>query len=456
MSDPRTGTTDRNVIIISGDSLRYDRATDPEVMPYLTHRGDEGLHFSNAVSNAGFTPGSFPSMMASRYPSSIDGIGIPTEGGVTTLAEELSEVGYECGVWSDNKFVGPDYNYDRGYATGSGYEAGLRDKVREYVDESSRLFALLEFGYMQVWQRVKNALTESHYYSTAANLNGRAQSWLDERDPDSNSVHLWLHYMDSHHPYEPPADWMPDDLETVSSRSEANNVTRRVCKQDGEGCTDAEIRDAVRLYDAECAYLDRQIESFVKDYLVPEGWLTEDDILVITSDHGEIIEAYETWGEFGHGNFFCEECTRVPLILDGPVESDERDELVSLVDLVPTLLDLCGIDSPAEDLLMGRSLLEDPEESEPVFYDGTLNFHGARGADAKRFNTEAVGEDTFLNTEYGDGDEHIVDGDERHEQLVAFVQEQLATCAELAEDTKAIDPDSLQVEQHMKDLGYLE
>ncbi|MFC7098335.1 sulfatase [Halobaculum marinum] len=456
MSDPGTGTTDRNVIIISGDSLRYDRATDPEVMPYLTRRADEGLHFSNAVSNAGFTPGSFPSMMASRYPSSIDGIGIPTEGGVTTLAEELSEVGYECGVWSDNKFVGPDYNYDRGYATGSGYEAGLRDKVREYVDESSRLFALLEFGYMQIWQRVKNALTESHYYSTAADLNGRAQSWLEERDPDSDSVHLWLHYMDSHHPYEPPADWMPDDLETVSNRSEANNVTRRVCKQDGEGCTDAEIRDAGRLYDAECEYLDTQIESFVEDYLVPEGWLTEDDILVITSDHGEIIDDYETWGEFGHGNFFCEECTRVPLILDGPVESGERDGQVSLVDLVPTLLDLCGIDSPAEDLLMGRSLLDDPVETEPVFYDGTLDFHGARGQVAKRFNTEAVGEDTYLNTEYGDGDERIVDGDERHEELDAFVQEQLATCSELAADTKAIDPDSLQVEQHMKDLGYLE
>lgn len=448
-----------NVFILSGDSLRFDRATDPDVMPYVSEQASQGLHFSNAVSNAGFTPGSFPSMMASRYPSSIDGVGIPEEGGVTTLAEELSRVGYECGVWSDNKFVGPDYNYDRGYGAGRGYETNLRDRVREHVDEDGLLFELLEFGYMRVWGRVKNALTESHYYDTAEALHGEARSWLDGMDPDEDDVHLWVHYMDSHHPYEPPSSWMPDDLEVVESRSDANEVTRKVCKRDGEGCTDAEVRDAVRLYDAECRYLDSQIESFVEEFLKPEGWLTGDDVLVLTADHGEIVDEYETWGEFGHGNYFCEECTRVPLVVrGGGTEPGEVTAQASLVDLTPTILDLCDVDPVGEDLMLGRSLLDGDADGDatPVFYDGTLEFHGARGEEKKWFNDETVGQDTYRCTTYDGYDERLVDPDEDHEALRAFVEEMLETCESMAEGTVAVDPDSLQVERHMKDLGYLE
>lgn len=448
----------QNVIILSGDSLRYDRALDHDVMPYVASRAESGCNFDDAVSNAGFTPGSFPSMMASRYSSSIDGIGLPAEGGVTTLAEELSRVGYDCAVYSDNKFVGPDYNYNRGYDGGSGYEDNLRDVVRRYVPEDGRLFGLLEFGYMEVWGRIKNALVESHYYAPAADLNGRARSWLDGKDSETDGVHLWIHYMDSHHPYEPPSEYMPDDLEAVTSRSEANEVTRRVCKSDGEACTDAEIEDARRLYDAECRYLDDRIRHLVEEYLIPEGWLTDDDLLVLTSDHGEIIEAYDQWGEFGHGNYFCEECTRVPLIMSGPVEPAEIGARASLVDLVPTILDVVDVDPAGADLMLGESLLSGKPDAEPdpVFYDGTRGFYGARGKSLKRFNDETVGEATFRTTEYDADGECPVDPTDGHRRLEEFADDMLDRCEGFADETDAIDPDDLQVKQHMRDLGYLE
>ena len=452
-----------NIIVLSGDSLRYDRATDPDCMPYVASSASEATSFRNAVSNAGFTPGSFPTLMASRYPSSIEGVGIPEDGNLTTLAEQLSERGYACGIWSDNKFVGPDYNYDRGYEAGRGYRTSLRDNVRNVVDEDGLLFKLLELGYMRIWQRMKNGVGESHYYAPAVDLNSQARQWLDGMDPDADSVHLWVHYMDSHHPYEPPSDWMPTDLEVVEDRTDANNVTRKVCGQDGEGCSDAEIRDAVRLYDAECAYLDEQIRSFVEDFLVPQGWLTEEDVLVITSDHGEIIDEYEKWGEFGHGNYFCEECTRVPLIVDAPgLDGGAVDAQVSLVDLVPTVVDLLGLDP--DDRLLGESLVPvaaGEETRETILYDGTLGYHGARDADgAKRFNTERTGEDEYVDA-VADYDElpyveDVVTGDDRHRELEAFIRETLSELESLAEGNRAVDPDSLQVEQHMRDLGYLE
>lgn len=456
--------TEPNVFVLSADSLRHDRAVDPDVMPYVASELEASLSFDQAVANGGFTPASFPTMMASRYPSSIDGVGIPDDDSVTTLAEELAEVGHDCAVWSDNKFVGPDYNYDRGYESEGGYESNLRDLVREHVNEDGLLFRALEFGYMRVWKSVKNAVTDSHYYDTAGSLNGRAEQWLDDRDPESDGVHVWVHYMDPHHPYEPPRKWMPEDLEMVDSRTEANNLTRKAVNGDGEGLSKQEVRDVRRLYDAECRYLDDEIERFVEEYLRPEGWLADEDVLVLTSDHGEILHDYELWDEIGHGNFFCQECTRIPLgFVSDRVERATVHEQVSLVDLVPTVLDIVEVEPRAERLMMGDSLLpvaRGEANRDPLFHDGTLGFHGAQTTGKQFFNYESAGEATFVDTIYDDDasptyNEMIVDGDEDHETLRAFVDEMLERCEDLAEEASAVDPDSLQVEQHMRDLGYL-
>jgi len=129
---------------------------------------------------------------------------------------------------------------------------------------------------------------------------------------------------------------------------------------------------------------------------------------------------------------------------------------VSLVDLVPTILDACSIEPTAPELLMGESMLSPDRPGETVLYDGTLEYHGARGTDHKRFNDETVGETSFRDTVYDGYDERIVDGDDEHDALAEVIEDGLRRCESLAADAHAIDPDSLQVEQHMRDLGYLE
>ena len=128
-------------------------------------------------------------------------------------------------------------------------------------------------------------------------------------------------------------------------------------------------------------------------------------------------------------------------------------------------LDLADVELSSGELVMGESLrpvVTGERRRETIFYDGTLGFHGARRKDgSKRFNSEYVGEDTYLNTEFddalnGDYEETLVDGDEDHDELAAFVEQRLDECSALAEQNTAIDPESVQVKQHMKDLGYLE
>jgi len=454
-----------NVFILSADSLRLDRTGDDQLMPFLVERGDASTRFTNAVANGPFTPASFPAMLASRYASSIDGIGLPAEGGVATLAEQLAAEQYETAFWSDNKFVGEEYNYDRGYDVSAGYETGLRDTVREHIDEDGLLFSVLEFGYMRLWKSLKNTTGDSHYYATAAELNETARNWLAEKDPDTDSVHVWCHYMDTHHPYEPAEEWMPyDELEVVETRTQANNTTRRAVQSDGTEATPAELRDVERLYDAECRSLDAQLRQFVT-WLEDEGWLQEDDLLVVTSDHGEVFSGTEQWSVLGHENVFTEECTRVPLLIDhAGLDPHDVSKQCSLIDLLPTILELLGVETP-DPLTMGDPLQplvsEESADREHVFYDGTLEYNGIRTTDGRKvFNCETEGEATYLETTYTSepvayDEEPVRDGDP-DETLLAALRDHESRCATLAEESQGIDPESLQVEQHMRDLGYLE
>ena len=90
-------------------------------------------------------------------------------------------------------------------------------------------------------------------------------------------------------------------------------------------------------------YADRAVEKLFSD-LDARG-LLDDTIVVITSDHGEEFGEH---GLFGHARSVWDPVLRVPLILwsgDRTIPAGTRIvEVVSLVDIAPTLLDLLGLD----------------------------------------------------------------------------------------------------------------
>jgi arylsulfatase A-like enzyme len=76
--------------------------------------------------------------------------------------------------------------------------------------------------------------------------------------------------------------------------------------------------------------------------------------VVVTADHGEPLFQR---GQFYHGMSLHEEVTRIPLLMLIPARAAgvRRSELVSLMDLAPTLVDLVGL--PVPERFIGRSLL---------------------------------------------------------------------------------------------------
>ena len=108
-----------------------------------------------------------------------------------------------------------------------------------------------------------------------------------------------------------------------------------------------EIRNALEAFYALCTHIDHQLRVVV-------GSLREEDqlrntVICFTSDHGDMLGRHGMWAK----RLFYEGSANIPMILVG-TDGDRRvghhrvdDRIVGWQDVMPTLLDLAGIDVPA-------------------------------------------------------------------------------------------------------------
>ena len=111
------------------------------------------------------------------------------------------------------------------------------------------------------------------------------------------------------------------------------------------------VRCAVASYYALVSSLDAQIGRIID--AIDSSRLSEDTIIIYTSDHGEMAGSHGIWQK----QCFYEAAVKVPLIVRLPAgETDRVKQNVSLVDILPTLLDVADMDKPSD--LPGESLLD--------------------------------------------------------------------------------------------------
>jgi arylsulfatase A-like enzyme/predicted Zn-dependent protease len=157
--------------------------------------------------------------------------------------------------------------------------------------------------------------------------------WLAKNS--SQKFFAWVHFYDPHDPYDPP---------TAFAKRFANNSLGR--------------------YDGEIAYVDMYVGKITDD--LRDRGLLEKTLLLIVGDHGEAFGEHQ---EYGHAIFCYEENLRVPLIFHCPalIGKDRTVlERVSLVDVMPTVLDILEIPIPGT--VQGKSfmnLLRGRKEKEP-------------------------------------------------------------------------------------------
>lgn len=103
------------------------------------------------------------------------------------------------------------------------------------------------------------------------------------------------------------------------------------------------VQKLINAYDSELAYVDLYLKEVFEE-LEALG-LSDDTLVIITSDHGESFKDRKPSYLF-HGRSVYNEELHVPLIIKAPrAQPQRRSEVVGLVDVVPTLTALAGIES---------------------------------------------------------------------------------------------------------------
>ncbi|MGM9602834.1 MAG: sulfatase [Faecousia sp.] len=205
------------------------------------------------------------------------------------------------------------------------------------------------------------------YYASPTNLDaeeyidnfvGRlACDWLENVD-DEAPWHLFVSFPGPHNPWDPPKE----EVEKLQGKSYPQTpaddlegkpewVKKRAARESA-GITSEAHDNMKRHYDASIQVIDRQIGNLL-DILKRRG-LDENTIVIFSADHGELMGDH---GLFEKQSMY-EGSLRVPLLIHLPGMTRERKStaLASLMDLAPTILDLCGADYYAADM-DGRSLV---------------------------------------------------------------------------------------------------
>ena len=130
---------------------------------------------------------------------------------------------------------------------------------------------------------------------------------------------------------------------------------RHVSAMDAEPVTEAQVRAARRAYLGAIAYVDDQLGRLMA--ALRSCGLAENTIVILTSDHGEMLGERGLWYKMS----FFEGAARVPLVVASPGRFAPRRVAasVSLLDLLPTLVDFAGgpPEASAAGPVDGRSLV---------------------------------------------------------------------------------------------------
>lgn len=315
-----------NILFITADSLRadhlgcygYRRATSPFLDSLVK---DGAVLFTRAFAHASMTPISMPSFATGLYRSGhyVSAWGYDLNKEAPTLASLLRGAGFRTGFISNH----PTIYLARGFEEG---------------------FDLYRFGELRAQEVTRQAV-----------------AFL--RAGGSGPTFLWLHYMDTHHHYQGPQEYLdvfmqdefydpartapiiegpvpgncgPNGIPADLVENGINNPDYYIAKYDA----------AIRAFDNEVAYLCSALK---------ELGLYEKTVIIISADHGELLDDH---AYFCHGAYLYDPLIRIPLVIKAgqPYRKRVVEELAEAsVDIAPTCLELVGVKTDTR--FHGRSLV---------------------------------------------------------------------------------------------------
>ena len=404
-------TPSANVILVTIDTLRADRlgcyGNRSIPTPTADRLARDGVIFRRAIAQVPLTLPSHVAILTGTYPMWNGVEDLTTAGlgpGIPTLAEVFKRHGYLTAAFVSSFVLNSMWGLNRGF---------------DLYDDAITLEGAKSAGQSGLERRASETID-------------RTLAWLE--DHRSGRFFVWLHLYDPHAPYSPP--------EPFKSRFRTHP------------------------YDGEVAYADEQLGRVIA--FLDSRDLYAPSLIVLASDHGEGLGEH---GEQQHGLFIYNSTVHVPLILKPPkgfkLARGSVNQVVSTVDIAPTLTQFEQF--PSRDLasFQGRSLVPLLESTSPVapregysesLYPRTsFGWHSLHGMETERYHyIEAPREELYDLEQDPDETRNILG---QKPQLGALLSENLralaaryARPAERAEAAAALDVEKLR---ELRSLGYV-
>lgn len=317
--------------------------------PVLERLATSGMLFENAYCNYPACVPSRCSMMTGRYASTIRSHAnfMHLESREISLPQVLREAGYATALIGKNHcFKNEDLPraFDRVFR---GDHIGVQNQ-----EEDPELDASIQWGKEHCWGRQHHYGVNPHPAdkSITARLCAEAVDVIRRFAEDDKPWFMWLSIPDPHTPYqvsEPyaslydPATIPPPIEDSLEGKPERQKVAWYL---DDNYKHDAEhFRRLRAIHYGMINQIDDHLGR-VLDALEQAGRL-ENTVIVFTADHGDSMGDH---GIIQKHNFFYDSFCKIPFIMTGPGcgESKRFAGPVELVDLMPTLLDLAGVNIP--------------------------------------------------------------------------------------------------------------
>ena len=355
--------TSPNVVLILVDTLRRDHLScyghRRRTSPCLDRLAQESTLYTRAISPGAWTVPSQASIFTGTYPSrhGVDRTHPYLDCSLTTLPEYLRAQGYRTFGISSNFWISTATHYDRGFDVFSQSWQLLQARGNPSLERQQRR----DPGYSgpatpsSINDRVRVAANrlEAAFWRRccapvmavdkgAGRVTRVVKRWIKRWTTLDQPFFAFIHYMEPHLPYRPPARFVRQYLD-VRDALRARSVNQNALKfMTGRVTMTAEDFDLLgRLYDAEVSYTDHCIGEVVEGLRASR--LLDNTLLVFCSDHGENLGDH---GLMDHMFSVHDSITGVPLIVRYPGEAQRGTEhgLVQTLDIFPTVASLVGRD----------------------------------------------------------------------------------------------------------------
>ena len=318
-----------NVILITLDALRYDHLScygyKRNTSANIDMIARKGVMFTQAIAQSSHTAPSVSSIMTSAMPNShfVSGWGRTLNPRLHTLAEILKEKGFEnaffCGNLSFkiNAIRGIRKGFDTFFVTGF-EEKTLTGKAVQFINQNINKQFFIYLHYMN---------THSPYISNEK----FSHLFFDDDSYDKTKVLPIVKPTDDLYGYRGIPETLSREYGGIA------NPDYYIAKYD----------QGLRTVDEEIGIILKTLKTC---------GLEKRTILIVTSDHGEMLGENDLY--FHHAVFLYEPLIRVPLIISCdkiiPQGKIISDQISASIDIMPTILDVLGINTT--NVLQGNSL----------------------------------------------------------------------------------------------------